>query len=60
MTLTGRSHYWGEIWVSLATKQIEYATLQEDVLGEMKLPAQETPRVDQRLPHGVFEPVAQK
>jgi hypothetical protein len=32
MTLKARSHYWGEIWVSLSTKQIEYATLQEDVL----------------------------
>lgn len=41
MTLTGRSHYWGEIWVSLPTRQIEYATLQEDVLGEMKLAGQE-------------------
>lgn len=30
----GRSHYWGEIWVSLQTKQIEYGTLNEDVLIE--------------------------
>ena len=44
MTLKGRSHYWGEIWVSLSSKQIEYATLQEDVLGEMKLAGQEAPR----------------
>ena len=36
MTLKGRSDYWGEIWVSLATKQIEYATLYENVMGEMK------------------------
>jgi len=28
----GRSHYWGEIWVSLEDKQIEHATLYEDVL----------------------------
>ena len=40
MTLKGRSHYWGAIWVSLASRQIEYATLQEDVLGEMTLTGQ--------------------
>ncbi len=45
MTLKGRSDYWGEIWVSLATKQIEYATLQEMVVGEMKLPGQDTTQV---------------
>ncbi len=44
MTLTGRSDYWGEIWVSLATKQIEYATIYEQVSGEMKLPGQDTPQ----------------
>jgi hypothetical protein len=44
MTLTGRSDYWGEIWVSLATKQIEYATIYEQVSGEMKLPGQNTPQ----------------
>jgi hypothetical protein len=44
MTLNGRSDYWGEIWVSLATKQIEYATLYEHVTGEMKLPGQDTPQ----------------
>ena len=27
MTIQGRSDFWGEIWVSLATKQIEYATI---------------------------------
>jgi hypothetical protein len=42
MTLKGRSDYWGEIWVSLATKQIEYATLYEAVVGEMKLAGQDT------------------
>jgi hypothetical protein len=36
MTLKGRSHYWA-IWVSLANRQIEYATLNEDVLGELTL-----------------------
>lgn len=59
MTLTGRSHYWGEIWVALATKQIEYATLHEDVLGEMELAGQPM-RVINAFRNGVFEPVARK
>src|SRR5206468_2856108 len=29
MALKGRSDYWGQIWVSLATKQIEYGTIYE-------------------------------
>jgi hypothetical protein len=32
--LKGKSSYWGEIWVSLENKQIEHATLYEDVLLE--------------------------
>ena len=60
MTLQGRSHYWGEIWVSLSTKQIEYATLYEDVLGEMKLAGQATPQVIDVFRSGVFEPEPQK
>ena len=45
MTLKARSDYWGQIWVSLATKQIEYATLYENVGGEMKLAGQNTTQV---------------
>jgi len=45
MTLRGRSDFWGEIWVSLATKQIEYGTIYEEVSGEMKLPGQDTPQL---------------
>jgi hypothetical protein len=60
MNLKGRSHYWGQIWVSLATKQIEYATIYEDVLGEMKWPGQDPPQVINVFRSGVFEPVAQK
>ena len=37
MSLTGRSHYWGEVYVSLEDKQIEYANLTEDVLTDVKL-----------------------
>ena len=57
MTLKGRSHYWGVIWVALASKQIEYATLHEDVLGELKLTGQDAPRTISIFRSGVFEPV---
>jgi hypothetical protein len=40
MTMKGRSHYWGTIWVSLEDKQIEHAVLFEDVVMEMQLPGQ--------------------
>lgn len=60
MTLKGRSHYWGQIWVSLETKQIEHATLQEDVLGEMTLSGQDAARVVSVFRSGVFEPVVRK
>lgn len=36
MLMKGRSHYWGEIYVSLSDKQIEYVNLTEDVLMEVK------------------------
>lgn len=35
LTMTGRSHYWGEVYVSLSDKQIEYATLLEDVVTDV-------------------------
>lgn len=57
LSLKGRSHYWGEIWVSLQTKQIEFATLHEDVLGELKLTGQDAPQVISVFRSGVFEPV---
>ena len=60
MTLKGRSDYWGEIWVSLATKQIEYSTLYESVVGEMKLPGQETTQVINVFRIGTLEPVSGK
>ncbi|MGC9969408.1 MAG: hypothetical protein ABSE56_02340 [Bryobacteraceae bacterium] len=56
VTLTGRSHYWGQIWVSLTTKRIEYATLYEDVLGEMKLQSQEKPMTISVFRIGTLEP----
>ena len=60
MTLKGRSDYWGEIWVSLATKQIEYATLYEVVVGEMKPPGQDTTQVVNVFRIGTLEPASTK
>ena len=59
MTLRARSDYWGQIWVSLKTKQIEHGTLYENVSGEMKLPGQDTPQPLNVFRSGVFEPVAE-
>ena len=60
MTLKGRSDFWGEIWVSLATKQIEYGTLYEVVMGEMKLPGQDTTQVIDVFRNARFEPMGTK
>jgi hypothetical protein len=60
VTIQGRSDYWGEIWVSLATKQIEYATINEEVSGEMKLPGQDAPQPLSVFRIGSFEPVPEK
>jgi hypothetical protein len=60
MTLKGRSDYWGEIWVSLDTKQIEYGTIYESVVGEMKPPGQDTTQVLNIFRSGTLEPVAGK
>jgi len=60
MTLKGRSDYWGQIWVSLATKQIEYATLYENVVGEMQLAGQNTPQVISVFRVGTLEPLNSK
>lgn len=60
MSLKGRSDYWGEIWVSLASKQIEYGTLYEVVVGEMKPPGQDATQVVNVFRIGVLEPVSAK
>jgi hypothetical protein len=60
MTLTGRSDYWGEIWVSLETRQIEYSTINESVVGEMILPGQDAPQVLNIFRTGALEPVQAK
>lgn len=59
MTLIGRSDYWGLIWVSLATKQIEYGTLSENVQGELKLAGQDAIHKISVFRTGTFEPVKQ-
>jgi hypothetical protein len=53
----GRSHYWGEIWVSLEDKQVEYATLFEDVLLEFKLPGQQTKQLVNPFREATFEKI---
>jgi hypothetical protein len=45
LSMKGRSHYWGTIWVSLEDKQIEHAVLYEDVIMEMLLPGQTTKQI---------------
>lgn len=60
MTMKARSDYWGEIWVSLQTKQIEYGTIYENVTGEMKLAGQDTPQPVNVFRTGAFEPVNEK
>ncbi|MDR1406601.1 MAG: hypothetical protein LBJ23_00970 [Tannerella sp.] len=41
MSMSGRSHYWGEIYVSLSDKQIEYANLMEDVITDVNIKGRE-------------------
>lgn len=57
MTMKARSDYWGQIWVSLVTKQVEYATLYETVIGEMQLPNQSAPQILNVFRSGSLEPV---
>jgi hypothetical protein len=60
MTLKGRRDYWGMIWVSLATKQIEYGTIYETVVGEMKLPGHDTPQTVNVFRSGSLEAISKK
>ena len=59
-TLTGRSHYWGQIWVSLATKRVVRASLYEDVLGELKLQGSDEPQTVNIFRVGVLDPVEER
>ena len=60
MSMNGRSDYWGQIWVSLATKQIEYGTLYGSVMAEMKLPGQNAPQIVNIFRSGSWEPLSAK
>ena len=60
MNMKGRSDYWGEIWVSLTTKQIEYGTLYENVVADMQLPGQNAPQLVNIFRIGTLEPVNTK
>ena len=60
ITLKGLSNYWGQIWVSTATRQIEYATINETVVGDLKLAGQDTPMTINVIRSGVLEPVTVK
>jgi hypothetical protein len=39
MKLNGRSCWWGDIWVALDNRQIEFATMSEDLIFKMQLKA---------------------
>jgi len=60
LTLKGRSDYWGQIWVSLGTRQIEYGTLNEVVVGDLKLPGQDATQVIDVFRSGTLEPISAK
>ena len=60
MTLRARSNYWGQIWVSLKSKQIEYGALNETVVGELKLPGQDTTQIINVIRSGTLEPLSAK
>ena len=41
LKMKGRSHYWGNVYVSLKTKQLEYAEMYEDVIMDLKFSGQD-------------------
>lgn len=45
MSMKGRSHYWGTIWISVEDKQVEHAVLFEDAVMEIQLSGQTTKQV---------------
>jgi hypothetical protein len=55
LRLKGRSHYWGDIWVSLTDKQIEHATLNEDVVLGFDLPNRPGKQIVNPVRQGTFE-----
>ncbi len=57
LNLQGRSEYWGQIWVAIDSKQIEYATLHETVVGELLLGGQSQAQVINVFRTGALERV---
>jgi hypothetical protein len=55
MKLVGRSDYWGDLSISIATGDIESATLYEEVSGELSGAAQPAPRLVNVVRKGAFE-----
>jgi len=53
--MVGRSDYWGQIWLALDTREIEYATLFEEVTGQVTLSGQEKPLNIAVVRVGTFE-----
>lgn len=41
LKMKGRSNYWGNVYLALDTKQIEFAELYEDVVSDIKIPGME-------------------
>lgn len=58
LNLKGGSHYWGEIWVSLKDKQVEYATLYEAASMELKFAGQPTAQIVSVFRKGIFQKLA--
>jgi hypothetical protein len=52
---TGRSDYWGDIWVALATGEIESATVHEEMVGEQQFPQPPTRQLVNVVRKGTFE-----
>jgi hypothetical protein len=60
MDMKGQSRYWGLIWVSLATRQIEYATLNENLTAEVAQSSQSISMPINVFRSGAFEPIKSK
>ena len=55
MKMVGRSDYWGDIWVVPATRAVERATLNEEVVGLVHIPSQNSPERVNVVRRGSFE-----
>jgi hypothetical protein len=60
MKLVGRSDYWGDMWIGLANGDLEYATLEEEVAGELQGASMPAPRVVNVVRRGTFERLSER